>query len=119
MNFQLNLPDIPCNLSGDGVSLYGPINLDAPRYAVRVDNGNTDSFSAKKNFYVPQVPLYLASSLGPGTHNLTLTVQIDSPHQTFAVDYAVVFTTTAPLSTIQMGYVIKKGFQRTVMIPPP
>lgn len=90
----------PCNLSGDGVSLYGPVSLDGSPYSVQVDNGPTSTFNAQKEFYMPQRLLYHASSLGPGAHTLNLTCQPVVLRNICAIDYAIVFTTTAPsLST--------------------
>lgn len=61
--------------------------------------------STNQEFYTPQSLLYHATSLGPGSHNLTLTYQPNAPEQTFAIDYAAVFTTAAP--SIQTGCVIQ------------
>ncbi|KAF9462291.1 hypothetical protein BDZ94DRAFT_1261533 [Collybia nuda] len=88
------------NFEGDGVSLYGPIGPDGSSYAVSVDDGLMRTFTANKEYYVPQSLLFHASSLGPGSHNLTLTYQENTQQQTFAIDYAAVYaTTTLPHST--------------------
>lgn len=68
------------------------------------------SFTAKNELYTPQALLYHATSLGPGTHKLTLTLQMNAPHQTFAIDYAAVFTTVAPSNIRQMGCVANNIF---------
>lgn len=72
--------------------------------------GPVRSFTAKNKLYTPQALLYHATSLGPGTHKLMLTLQMNAPNQKFAVDYAVVFTTTVPSNAAQSEYVINKVF---------
>ncbi|KAF9462292.1 hypothetical protein BDZ94DRAFT_1166190 [Collybia nuda] len=90
---------------GESVSLYGPVGPDGSLFAVHVDGSSASAYTTVQEFYTPQSLLYHASSLGPGSHNLTLICQPINPQQTFAVDYAVVFTTAAPLATPNLGCV--------------
>ncbi|KAF9462288.1 hypothetical protein BDZ94DRAFT_1298624 [Collybia nuda] len=82
---------------GDGVSLYGPVGSNGSSYTAQLDNGNTKAFSSQMEFFTPQTLLYHADSLGPGTHNLTITYK-GPGEKSFAIDYATVYTTTAPPS---------------------
>jgi hypothetical protein len=95
-------PEALCDLPGDGVSLYGPIGPSGSPYTVQVDDGPTRAFTTNKEFFAPQTLLYHTSSLGSGTHNLTLICQPNSA-QAFAIDFATVFTTKAPSNGTQQN----------------
>jgi len=78
---------------GAGISLYGPIGPNMSAYSVSVDGGPSTKFSANRLFYTPQVLLYHANNLGPGTHNVKVSYNAITSGQTLAIDYANVFTT--------------------------
>ncbi|KAF9462269.1 hypothetical protein BDZ94DRAFT_1166160 [Collybia nuda] len=85
--------------SPNRVSLFGPVSPDGSMYSVQVDGGRVQKFAANKTSYVPQTLLYHADSLGSGEHHLKLSVQPVSAGQVFAIDYATVLTTSAPLTS--------------------
>jgi hypothetical protein len=78
---------------GDGVSLYGPVGPSSAPFSVSVDGGASVNYSANKQFYQPQVLLYSATNLGPGTHIVKVAYQPSQPGQIFAIDYANVYST--------------------------
>lgn len=87
---------------GDGVSLYGPVGPNYAPYSVQL-NGGALSFSAFKSQNASQVLLYHADNLGPGPHTLSLLFQPSSTGQTFAIDYAEVYTTPSIQASLSSG----------------
>ncbi|RDB16640.1 hypothetical protein Hypma_002369 [Hypsizygus marmoreus] len=79
--------------SGEGVSLYGPVGPDGAPYAVQLDNGPMRNFTSNKGRYTPQMLLYHANNLDPGTHRLKLLYQPSTSGQALAIDYANVYST--------------------------
>jgi hypothetical protein len=79
--------------AGDGVSLYGPVGPSGSPYSVQLDGGSITHYNPNKQFYTPQVELYRADNLGPGSHSLKLLYQPVSSGQVFAIDHANVYTT--------------------------
>ncbi|KAJ7262203.1 hypothetical protein B0H12DRAFT_1013107 [Mycena haematopus] len=61
-------------------------------FSVSLDGGPTVNYTANKQFYQPQVPLYIASNVGPGQHVVKVSYQPTQPGQIFAIDYANVYT---------------------------
>lgn len=74
--------------TGNSVSLYGPIGPNYSPYTVQVDGGTVSHYNASNVNFIPQVILYYADGLGPGTHSLKVMYQPSTVGQTFAIDYA-------------------------------
>jgi len=95
---------------GDAVSLFGPVGPNGTTYSVSVNTasfGLASNYSTRKDNSRSNVMLYHASSLGKGSHTLTLTVLNDDPttQGAFALDYAQVYTTPS-LGGKKMGFII-------------
>jgi hypothetical protein len=88
-----------CAISGDGVSLVGPVGPNGGSYTVQVDGGPTKNYTTNNQFYTPHSMLYHADSLGPGQHRLKLSYMSTSPDQVFSIDYANVYSASSSRTT--------------------
>jgi len=101
---------------GDGVSLYGPVGPSGSPYSVQLDGGSITHYNPNKQFYTPQVELYRADNLGPGSHSLKLLYQPVSSGQVFAIDHANVYTTPSISGTVSRGRNLAGGTVAGIVI---
>ncbi|KAF9268650.1 hypothetical protein L218DRAFT_852939 [Marasmius fiardii PR-910] len=101
------------DVSGDTVSLYGPVGPSAASYVVQVDGGTATTSSATKARFEPGVLLYHGGNLGPGKHTLTFSCR-PATGQSCSVDYAEVYTTESSRSASKC--VSFGGAQRSLLI---
>ncbi|KAL0952764.1 hypothetical protein HGRIS_006992 [Hohenbuehelia grisea] len=78
------------NFSGESVTLYGATGPNAAPYAVQLDGGSVTSFNATTDAYTPQVILFHADNLSPGSHSVRLTNTPSTMGQSSSIDYALV-----------------------------
>ncbi|KAJ7594582.1 hypothetical protein C8J56DRAFT_441919 [Mycena floridula] len=78
---------------GDGISLYGPVGPKSSGFSVQVDGGPVSDFTANKANFVPQVMLYHADNLGPGSHKLRVLYTPQNTGDVLAIDFASTYST--------------------------
>lgn len=77
---------------GDGIAVYGPVGPNqTSSYVVQIDGTQLSTFDAQKQFYRSQQIMFFASSLGGGSHTLTMRLG-GSGLGELAIDYVNVYT---------------------------
>lgn len=91
-------------LSGDAISLYGPVGLNGSSYTVQMDDSTSTSYNALRSIGY-QMLLYHTNNLGPGNHTLMFTC-LPVQEQICGIDYVNIYRTATNDSTNLFGQVL-------------